>query len=86
MRPQVRRPQPKSLPTGQVTPWRMTQATYEAYKVIGAQAQAASEFSQDWHSAIDRLKSLPGYPMDFIPGEGNTLQPIVVEPTLVAVH
>jgi len=66
--------------------WRMSPDTYLEYLELGATAYEAEPYSEEYHTALEQLRRLPGYPLEFDLTPGEELVPEVVEPDWVVVH
>jgi hypothetical protein len=54
-------------------PWRVTQEVEAQIRYWGRQAQEAQYLSDDWWEATEAIKSLPGYPLEYNPEDGDVL-------------
>ena len=75
----------RSHGTGTTTIWPMTQETWTEYLQICQELGKSQQHSQEYHVAIERLKLLPNYPMEFIPSDDNILKPVITNKTQVSV-
>ncbi len=66
-----------SQPSEKLIQWRMSPGTYKLYLEYGLAAFDADPYSDEYHLALDNLKSLPGYPLDYDPQGNETLFPVV---------
>ena len=64
----------------------MSPETYLDYLEIGATAYEAEPYSEEYHTALDELRHLPGYPLEYDMTAGEVLMPEVVEPVWGVVH
>ena len=69
-------------------PWRMTKEILAEYQTIAVLAGNSEYLSDDWHQAMEALKSLPGYPLEASAtlDDGELLQPILVDNPFSVVH
>ena len=75
-----------SQPNEKFIQWRMSPATYKRYLEYGLAAFDADPYSDEYHEALDNLRSLPGYPIDYDPQGNEVIQPVVWQETLGVVH
>ena len=66
--------------------WKMSPETFLEYLRIGATMFQAEPFSEEYREAVDELRNLPGYPLEYEMHEGETLQPVIVTPAFSVVH
>lgn len=66
--------------------WRMDKITYDKYLEYALELYEAEPFSSSYHEALDALKSLPGYPLEYNMNPGEVLVPDVVDTPRVVVQ
>ena len=68
-----------NLQSEKVIRWRMTRETFEQYLEQARILKQVSEYSEEHYIAIDTIKLLPGYPLEYNLSDGEILQPVVVD-------
>lgn len=79
-------PTKRYYPTEKKILWRMTRETFKRYRQLALQIGESTTLDDDQQTALDALKSLPGYPLDYDLNEGEVLQPEVVDTPQSVVH
>ncbi len=80
---------PRTKHSKKIIPWRLPRAAWEELKIIQPLLVQAEFMSEEWHELMDRMKSLPNYPLDpsavLDPGEKIEAE-VIDNPSTLDVH